>query len=118
MHTNSEKDAFLLYDFIDRRIRPKYYSIKAKTNNDSNHPRSWKILGSNDKITWDSLDVRTDNESLCGIGASDTFKIKKDLDENQCYRYLKLLQTDVNSSCYYYLALTNLEFFGTIYEPL
>lgn len=111
--SGNEKNSWLKYDFISRKVRPSYYSIRStNSSKGSHHPMNWVIEGSNyDSNDWIILDTRSNITSLDDSCASQIFSIQK---TDTFYRYLRIRQTGVNSTNYYYLEISALEYFGAI----
>ena len=78
---------------------------------------TWIIEGSNDKENWKTIDERSNEESVVDVSASNTFKIETNKSTNDFYRFIRIRQTDVNSSHSNSLVFSVMEFFGTILEP-
>lgn len=112
--SNNEINSWLKYDFISRKIRPSYYSIRSRnTIKGDHHPMNWVIEGSNTDYSydWTVLDTRNNITSLDDSCASQFFSIQK---TDTFYRYLRIRQTGRNSSGYYYLEISALEYFGSV----
>ena len=115
-HSQNQPNSWIQYDFIDYKVRPTAYSIRTRHDYGRGHnqPKNWCIEGSNDKINWTVLDLQSDINFLDGTNKSHTFKIAKDLDEKECYRYLRYRLTGVETQGNYKLVLSALEFFGSL----
>lgn len=107
-------NSWLKYDFISRKIRPSYYSIRSRnTNKGDHHPMNWVIEGSNTDYLydWSVLDTRNNITSLDDSCASQIFSIQK---TDTFYRYLRIRQTGLNSANRHYLEISALEYFGSV----
>lgn len=86
-----------------------YYSLQGDGSG-SEHPRNWKLQGSNDQNTWSDLDTQTNNSAISGSswfsGSVST--------TDEAYRYFRILQTGTNDIGNYVLSFTEWEFYGTL----
>ena len=116
--SNNEEDAWILYDFKDRKVQPSHYTLRSRNDcrKGGNHLRKWCIEGSNDLRNWVTLDVRKKEKSLDDADASNTFEIQTDLGNKDYYRYLRLRQIGYNTGYNYHLNISALEYFGNIIE--
>ena len=74
---------------------------------------SWSIFGSNDNKTWTKLhSVEKDKE--LGICKEKSFKV----DKKGSYSMIKLVQDEPEPGCWYCIALSKLEFYGSINEDM
>lgn len=107
-----EENAWLKYDFLNKKVHPIGYSIKSTFENKGYwHPVNWVIEGSNTDLTndWVILDSRNDIKSLDDSYAFQTFFIQKSCD---FYRYLRIRQTGRDSTNDHYLEISELDFYG------
>lgn len=116
--SNSQPNSWLKFDFVNRRIHPTKYSIRSRHDDGKSgcHLKCWVIEGSNSGMDndWKILDSRKDVSELDDRDASATFSLEPDLGKNECYRFLRLRQTGLNTAGNNYLSLSALEFFGSI----
>ena len=110
---HNDKNSWLKYDFVKRKVSPTGYSIRTRGCYDTHHPRNWVIEGSNNDSDWTILDTIQNETSLTGLGVTCYFDIKK---RNGSYRFLRITQTGTNSSGTHGLLLSALEFFGGLTE--
>lgn len=68
------------------------------------------------KKKWKTIDEHYNEESVCDVNASNTFKIESKNSTNDFYRYIPILQTGVNNSNGNHLIFSAMEFFGTFLE--
>jgi hypothetical protein len=68
------------------------------------------LEGSIDCKSWVEIDHHTNDSSLNSEGAIATFPISSSSD----YRYIRLRQTNVNSSGNHQLGVNSIEFYGTL----
>ena len=110
----SEKDAFIEFDFVNRKINVKSYTIRTSYFCPNYyHPKTWKLVGSNDKQNWELIDMKENNEELNGTNNYSHFECSH---TGQYYRYIKYLQIDNWNldSLKYNVIIAAIEFFGSI----
>lgn len=110
----NRENQWILFDFIDKKIRPNYYSIRThKGDIGRSHLKNWVIEGSNtnNDDDWQILDTRSNENSLNYSYAEYTFKIQNDLG---FFRFIRLRQYGANTRNCHSLVLSGLEFFGSI----
>lgn len=86
-------NAFICFDFKNKKITPTAYSIKTASNN-SIRPSSWVIEVSNNSSTFIPIDEQNECESLNGYDRIQTFIIKDQSIGK--FRYIRLRQTGPN----------------------
>lgn len=117
IYTKNQPNSWLCIDFINHRVSLTHYAIRSHGhgNKGNYHLQNWDIVGSNDSNNWDHLDSRLQEKSLDARSASNVFDIQDITNKNNFYRYLKIIQTGVNThnddNC---LAFSSIEFFGRI----
>lgn len=113
-----EKNAWIMYDFIEKKVRPNFYSIRSLENKAGDgHLRSWVVEGSNDNKDWVILDKRNNMKCMNNSLAEFTFKIENSENSDEFFRYLRLRSVGMNWQNDQFLALVALEYFGSlIYE--
>ncbi|KAK8897570.1 hypothetical protein M9Y10_015528 [Tritrichomonas musculus] len=107
-------DRFILIDFKDNKVNFSKYHFSvpsSKTHWSSGRPTSWNIEGSNDKNSWDLIDMKQNDESLNGWGRNNTFSCQNT--SNKFYRYIKLKNL-VSHGGNHLLLLSGIEFFGSL----
>jgi hypothetical protein len=109
--SQNKPDQWIMFDFKNKKVRISEYRIKThRFGSDSCHLKCWKLQGSNDGTTWTDLDQRD----------TDVLNAAKRVEKFECTgvsfsaRYLRLVQTGRNNRGDNLLALTNIDFFGTI----
>ena len=117
----TENDAFIEFDFVNKKINMTSYTIRTIYNcKDTYHPKTWKFVGSNDRQIWEVIDMKENNEQLNGVSYCAHFECSN---PGKYYRYIKYVQIDnwrrnygyVNEYNYrYYVGLSAIEFFGSI----
>lgn len=109
-YSKNEKNSWLMYDFINRKVLPTRYLITT-ANWNCDMPRNWVIEGSNNNEEWDVLDSRQNDVSLKEVNVTGKFIIES---QEKSYRYLRIRQTGLNSGNNAVLAFSSLEFIGTL----
>ena len=109
--SNDRPNEWICYDFKDRRLIPKSYSVKSC---DCSHLKSWVIEVSNDGKLWTEIDRRDNNNDLNNNMVTVNFKISRVPSER--FRFFRLRQTGVSHGDDFYLVVTSLEVFGTLFE--
>ena len=111
---------WLKYDFKDKKIRPTSYSIMTRDDSDNQNPVNWCIEVSNtDKDNdWKIIDTRKNVSSVSKRNQSDTFDISTKLPDNESYRYVRFRSNGKSSGNgnYLYIAISSIEYFGTLVE--
>lgn len=112
-----EEDAFIEFDFVNRKINLTSYTIQTIYNATGNlHPKTWKMVGSNDHNSWELIDLKENNDELNGPSKCAHFECST---PGKYYRYIKYVQIDNWRASYheiykYYVGLSRIEFFGSI----
>lgn len=107
--TLNQPNSWIELDMMQYKVSLTHYTLKSRPVVGFSL-NSWIIECSNDRSTWDVVDERT-TTALSGASAVETFPVQK---TGTFYRYIRLRQTQKNSSGSNYLCLTNLEIFGDI----
>ena len=112
----SESEGWIEFDFCKRKVNLSSYTIRSNCCSACTwyHPKSWRIVGSNDGENWDVIDHRTNNSDLNGAHKQHRFECSNN--SSNYYRYIRYIQEDIccNDSCKYSIYLTCIEFFGSI----
>ena len=109
--TSECKDSWICYDFIDRGVIPKSYSVRSSDSD--NHLKSWVIEVSNDGYSWTEIDRRENNNELNDKFALSNFKISHV--PRKSFRFFRLRQTGENHKGTYAFSVSSLEIFGTLF---
>jgi hypothetical protein len=104
--------AWIQFDFKDRLVSVRDYSIKSDGNAGC-HLLRWKLEGSNDGDSWTLLDQRN-TQDLNGSRVVKSYECEPS--QSAVYRFVRLTQTGPNSSNDRHLMLSNIEFFGALSE--
>ena len=117
----TEENTWICYDFKNRLIIPKSYSVRSCDEKvGGNHLKAWVIEVSNNGVHWTEIDRRENNSDLNAPHVTRNFKISPV--PNECFRLFRLRQTAPNHhsppSGYlmWFVRLTSMEVFGTLYE--
>jgi hypothetical protein len=104
-------DAWLQFDFRDRRIALTAYTIRS---GGSSHPKSWSISGSGDGEGWVTLHEVADCCDLDGPRKTKTFRVDA---SGQAFRYLRYAQAENDSrrpERKWRINIKAIEFFSTL----
>ena len=104
-------DGWFEIDFGERRINLTSYTLRSCSRGQYSYPKSWRIVGSNDKKQWDVLNHQTNNGSLKGDHLQKRFVCE---DNDKYYRYIRFVQEDSWGPYTYNIILTCIELFGSI----
>lgn len=106
------ENAFICFDFKDKRIIPLNYTIKTASNN-SIRPKHWVIEASDDNDNWTIIDRQDNCEYMNDFNRTKTFSINNS--QNVKYRYIRMRQTAPNwydkNRCNI-LVIGSIEFYG------
>ena len=113
--SNNDEDSWICYDFKERRVIPTSYSVRSERSGPGwYHLKSWVIEVSNDGSSWTEIDRRDNNNDLNGSYATANFNISKVPSES--FRFFRLRQTEKNHRGDYFVWISSLEIFGTLFE--
>lgn len=105
------KNPWVLLDFKNRKIKVEKYIIESMNINPGNdHMKTWILEASNDLENWIIIDSRKDVDELNGPLYAKMF----DVNCNEFYRYIKLVQTERNHRGLLNLDLHHIDFFGIV----
>lgn len=109
--SGNKPDQWICFDFKNRRVRVTDYRIKThKFSSYSCHLKEWKLQGSDNQSEWVDLDTR-DTDSLNESRKVEHFVCSG---KGGSFRFIRLLSTGPNHRGDYLMALTNIDFFGSI----
>lgn len=119
---NTEKDGWVEFDFKLFKVDIFSYTIRSTPYeaNKYHHPKSWKIVGSNDRNSWDIIDQKLNNGELNGKSRQVCFQCN--IEHPKKYRYIRYVQEDAwcdgktvtpNKYC---IHIACFEFFGDLYK--
>lgn len=111
-HSQSVVDQFWQIDFgANRQLTVTTYGIAGRSNDGTQMPRNWELLGSNDGSTWTQLHNRVPGDGTNpAAGVWGTWNISG----AGAYRYLRIHQTGLNAEGNNFLVLGEVEFWGTL----
>lgn len=109
--TKQQPGAWVEFDFLDERIAPTAYTLKHYKSWDTEALRNWVLEGSNDGSAWTTLHTHNNDGALKKIGGTKTWSI---LGNAGPFRFLRIRTTGKNSNGHYYLALSGVEFYGSL----
>lgn len=110
---DSNRDAWVCFDFKNREIEISNYTIKSSTIRDSNvgQIKNWVIEISSDGNDWTQIDQRLNNSELNGQGNFRTF----DVSSNHFSRYCRFRHTgDYWGYPNWCLIINSIEFYGRV----
>ena len=111
--TCSTKNEWICFELKKHKVIPKYYSIKTHGDGqNSYHPRTWVIEGSNDGKNWEKIDEQINCSYLNGRYCSHTFQIENLKQEE--FNFIRMKLTDKNWRNDNYLCISAFELFGTL----
>lgn len=108
--TQNQPNSWICFDFKEYRVKLTHYKIQ--TNYGQCSMRNWKLEGSTDNITWESLDEQINCKYTHGDNKIHTFQINEN--QNKEFRYIRLFSTGPDWSNSYLLILSAIDFYGTL----
>ncbi|OHT13869.1 hypothetical protein TRFO_15890 [Tritrichomonas foetus] len=112
----ADEDNWLIFDFNKNKIKLVAYSIRTNCFGESfSHPKSFKILGSNDGQKWTPIDSVSNAKELDGSMKCHTFICKENYDKY--FQQIKYLQLDTHhpfTDRFGIIAINAFEFFGDL----
>jgi hypothetical protein len=110
-YTKDIKDSYILFDFLDSRVRLNCYALKTNFGPvGAWHLKSWVLYGSLDARQWVCLDEQRDTEILNGRNKWAKFSIV----DLGWLRFAKLQMTGPNHFGDHSLMLSEFELFGQL----
>lgn len=103
-----EPDQWICIDFKTRRVIPKNYSIRSRSNG-WRSLKSWVVEGSLDGVNWIELDRRENNTALKGMKEA-VFSIYR----YDYFRFMRLRQIGNNHDDMTGFCVSAIEIFGTL----
>lgn len=111
--TTNEADSWICFEFLNHKINVQKYTIRSNPNRIGfNHLRNWQIEGSNNNAFWTVIDNVRYNKALNGPNFVNTFSVSNE--NNQTFKYIRILQPGSNWSNNHTLSLNCIEFYGLI----
>ncbi len=109
--TRSGPDAWVLVDFLDKRVKPTRYALRHRSGTTGNALRSWVLEASNDGAYWTTLRVHEDDTTLGGERRTASWPIDRTYHDS-AFRMFRVRQTGPSSSGSAVLALSGFEVYG------
>ena len=89
----SQKEAFVQFNFVYSPIYLTAYTLRTRTDDLSEaFPRTWKVEGSYDNISWFEVDEQIDSDKLSHLSAEYTFPCKNPA----LLKHMKITLTQAN----------------------
>lgn len=109
----NENEGWIEFDFVKRKINLTSYTLRTSGHGRGTyHAKSWRIVGSNDRNSWELLDQQANNSSLYGKYLQHRFECENN---HKYYRYIRYVQDDSwLSNREHNVFLTCVEFFGSL----
>lgn len=125
LNNGTSLDNWIEFDFKTKTVELFSYEIRSPsvdttTNNYMFTPKSWKIVGSHDRIDSDCLDEQVNRSELNGKSSSAHFVCKTPT--HNSYRYIRFIQNDNWGDCQQYdintmcICISMFEIYGNIFE--
>lgn len=114
--TRPERDAWVEFDFGKTRIQPTAYMLRHYASWDTEALRSWRLEGSNDGKNWVVLRAHDNDATLKKKGARGVWKVNGS-DAKKAYSKFRIIMTGPNSNKHFYLALSEFEVYGRLFQP-
>jgi hypothetical protein len=110
--TGSMRNAWWMLDFTAAyRVQVTAYTLRDGFNDSRQFIQWFSLEGSNNKLLWDSLDDRIMDTNITENFGSHTYRIAR----TAAYRYFRVTQTDRNAGGLFYLSLSGIELYGTLF---
>lgn len=111
--SDSEKSAWISFNFGSHKILLKSYTIRSnKYGENSHHPKSWILEGSNDNQAFIHIDEQVNCDYLNSSNAVHNFQINNA--QNKPFKIFRFTLTNKNWAKRNYLSFNAIEFFGTL----
>jgi hypothetical protein len=108
----SPEQSWLLFDLQDRRLAMTAYTLRS---GGSSHPKSWRMLGSNDGTDWTLLSEVTGCRELNGPKKTETFPVEEK-GPFRLFKYEQLENLSPKPDRKFRINLRAVEFFGSVYH--
>eukprot|EP00949_MAST-11_sp_MAST-11-sp1_P000390 g390.t1 len=108
-YSNSNENSFVCIDLKTVRIRLNKYTLRHGNNHADGRLQHWKVEGSNDGKEWHIIDQHENDPMPANFG-SRSF----DCNGEHFTRFIKLTQTDFDTSYWNFLFLSQMELYGMI----
>ena len=114
-HSKNVEGSWICFDFNDRRVVPTHYTVKSVNwGVNDHHPKSWVIEGSNDNISWETIDEEKNCSYLNGVSLVHTFPMNHP--KSTEFKYIRMRSTGPNwcGNSYHYLIFDSFEIYGRL----
>ena len=114
-YSNNTHDSWLMFDFKEKRLLLRDYSVKSPCKDGYLQFLHWRIQGSNDNATWTDLDARdTEYQRSSDMYYTRHFQCRQ---THAAYRFIKIRHTGTSrpSDGFLSMILSEIEFFGTLF---
>jgi hypothetical protein len=111
-HTQNIPNSWFSFKF-PFNINLTNYTLRTRTDDNSQHPRSWKLDGSFNNNPWQILHSVSNSLDLVGLNISKTYECTT----QGVFNSFQLTLTGANSFGTNYFALKKIEFFWEILSP-
>ena len=111
--TQNSENSWLCFDFKDHRVFLTNYTIMSYKTDKENHPKKWSIEGSNDGQNWTVIDEEEECRFLNGASRVYTFSIPNE--NQQDFRFIRIIQTGENWAGHHHLLFDSIEFYGVLF---
>jgi hypothetical protein len=105
-----DPDQWLSIDFKQMQVYLTDYSVQANPRDGECLPKSWVLEGSNDSVTWFTLDTKTNREALRNTARALTFTVSN---PRMCRQVRYRKTCGMHDRCLFFY-LTAIEFFGSV----
>lgn len=112
-YTTNVANSWIKIDLgVGRSLVLNQYSVRSRSSFAGDWPLQWKLEGSNDDTTWTSVHVF--NPVSPAYSGTDQWRSPAVAGQVTAYRYWKLTQTGANSGGTNYLAIGEIELYGSL----
>ena len=112
--TYETENAWICYDFNDRRVIPTSYTLRSCADRPGGkHLKSWIIEVSNDGYLWEEIDRQDNNNDLNDSFVTANFEVSSV--PSKSFRFFRLRQIGPNHNGKRELWLTAMEIFGSMF---
>jgi hypothetical protein len=120
-HTTDVPGSWMMVDLgATRRISPKYYSLRHDYCG-GGFLRNWVLEGKmddSDTSAWVVLREHVDDTAITGRGGATCSWPVTNVGVNQCYRYIRIRMTGVDSGGTHFLLCSGMELYGNLHISL
>ena len=110
--SNDSQNSWICFCFKNHRVIPSHYTIRTFGLDSNSHPKSWTIEGSNDKNSWENLDIQNESPYLQKGWVTHTFNINES--SSNSYEFIRMRLTGKTTCNDYRLLIDSFEIYGTL----